>query len=80
MSVIEKPVGKAVQEVVDYAVTFTSLGYATPGKVRIRSSVADLLHTMGYYAQQMKTSKLTNADRLTLIAEALRHISDNLES
>ncbi len=80
MTETETKIDPAVQAVIDFAVSFTSLSVPSEGKLRIRRSVSDLMHTMGYYTDQVKLPHVNTATRLANIAEALKHIAQHLET
>ena len=66
----------AVTEVIEFAISFASL--AKDGKrYRIRRSVGDLMHTMGYYCDQNRGNP---QERVATVSESLRYIAGKLAS
>lgn len=78
-------------DIVQYAASFTTLSVTAqppngdepkPPKIRVRRSMGDLMHTMGYYFEQngTKLSGISLRDRLRIASDVIGYIADNLDT
>ena len=65
-------------DILQFAQGFTSLTLQEDGKVWVRRGLGDVLHTLGYYAEQIH-SRETLAVRLAIMGDVLKHIANNLD-
>jgi hypothetical protein len=76
---VSDEINTAVEEVVDFAVSFTSLRRTPYGKLHLGRSASDLMHTMGYFCDQVRRYE-DPAKKLATMAMAIDYISRNLST